>query len=148
MLEQTGVPPVHIVLQLPQCPAFERSASQPSSGMLLQSAKPGTHAVLANEHSPPTRHVPDPFTCGRFVQSCPHVPQFLGSVVLKHIEPQSIWSGPHPESPPSIGAASFIICPSVIIDASPASTFTPPSDPVEASSPAPTEKSPSSDVQP
>ncbi|PMV37732.1 hypothetical protein C1X18_30355, partial [Pseudomonas sp. FW305-3-2-15-C-LB1] len=31
---QTGVPPLHVVVHVPQCAGFERSVSQPSSGML------------------------------------------------------------------------------------------------------------------
>jgi hypothetical protein len=41
----TGVPPLHVVLQEPQCAGCERSASQPLSLLPSQLAKPGAHAL-------------------------------------------------------------------------------------------------------
>ena len=67
--EQTGVPPEHVVVQVPQWPACERSASHPSSGTVLQWANPVAHADGGIEHLPPLHETPVPETCGSFVQS-------------------------------------------------------------------------------
>lgn len=74
VFEQSGKPPEHTVAQLPQCAARLNSVSQPSSGFDEQIPNVGAHEVLSNVQTPlvqPTL----PATCGRFVQSCPHVPQ-------------------------------------------------------------------------
>ena len=76
---QIGVAPVHDVPHFPHVAGFERSASQPSSALLEQCAKPSAHDVAGTTHLP-ALHVVAPLTCGRPVQSCLHAPQFFASV--------------------------------------------------------------------
>jgi hypothetical protein len=49
-----------------------------------------------------------PLTCGRFVQSCPQLPQFVASFTT-HTPPHANWPAAQampPSSPPSSGAAA------------------------------------------
>lgn len=88
-LPHTGVVPVHAVLHPPQVAACERSVSQPSSAVPLQSAHPGAHAAAAKAHAPAV-HEAEPLTCARFVQSLPHAPQLwtsLGTHAAPHTKP-------------------------------------------------------------
>jgi len=59
------------------------SASQPSSALLLQSAKPVAHELAGITHWPALQ-VTGPDTCGSAVQSCPHSPQWRGSSRATH----------------------------------------------------------------
>jgi hypothetical protein len=90
-VEHTGADPAHATPQPPQLGEFARSASQPSSGRGEQWANPVRQAVGGTEQTPDWQITPAAprATLGRAPQSCPQVPQFLGSdFKLTQEEPQ------------------------------------------------------------
>jgi len=73
-----GSVPVQAMVQLPQVAAAPKSASQPSFGSPLQSAKPAAHEDVGTTQAPAVHDV-GPATCASEVQSLSHVPQWAGS---------------------------------------------------------------------
>jgi hypothetical protein len=57
------------------------SVSQPTVGSLEQCAQPAAHDVAGTEQTPALQVVA-PLTCGKALQSLPHVPQFFASVCV------------------------------------------------------------------
>jgi hypothetical protein len=104
---QRGVPPEHFVAQSPHVFTRVRSVSHPSAATPLQSAQPEAQEEPENEHSPPV-HVVAPITCGRFVQSLPHVPQWRTSLATQppsHTRlPEEQKPASEPSFPPSLVA--------------------------------------------
>jgi hypothetical protein len=73
--EHTGVPPLQVVVQPPQCVGWVMSVSQPSAARPLQSAHPGAQEDPGNAHCLSAPHVVGPVTFASWVQSTPHDPQ-------------------------------------------------------------------------
>jgi len=97
--EQTGVPPPHETVQLPQCAAWVMFVSQPSAGSPLQSAQPAAHADPEKEHLPAAVQVVAPLTFGRFVQSFVHEPQWCRSPSDTQAPPQDVNAAPQTHLP-------------------------------------------------
>jgi hypothetical protein len=77
---QSGAGAVQAWPQPPQVCASARLASQPSSGRAEQCAKPAAQAGAGTEQTPELQWTTAPgATLGSAPQSCPQVPQFLGS---------------------------------------------------------------------
>jgi hypothetical protein len=98
---QVGVAPVQLAVQLPHVAGSPRLASQPLSALPSQSAYPGAQAVESNEQAPAVVQETVPTTFGRFVQSWPHVPQFVVSLGT-HTALQETWPPGHV---PFVGAS-------------------------------------------
>ncbi len=83
----------HCTPQAPHEVGARRSASQPSAGLALQSAKPRSHATP----QAPATHDLEPF--GRAGQTVPQTPQWSGLVATTaHSIPQRAWVAEHPLS--------------------------------------------------
>jgi hypothetical protein len=139
-----GVAPVQLVVQLPQVAGNPRLASQPLSALPSQSAYPGAQAVESKEQAPAVVQETVPATFGRFVQSWPHVPQFIVSLGT-HTASQETWPAGHVPFPgASLPSFDSPTEPSPLeptsVDASPPPT-------VDASLDVGDLKSPSRDVQ-
>jgi hypothetical protein len=99
---QTGFPPLHVAVQLPQWVAVVTSVSQPSLGSPLQSAQPATHAEALNAHLFEAHEVAPAVTWLSTEQSLSHRPQCARSLLEKHPASQdspqaaSAWSGAPP----------------------------------------------------
>lgn len=106
--EQTGVPPVHVVPQAPQCIALDRSCSQPLVALESQLPQPALHA--------PKRHTPAMQVAAARLNMhvVPQAPQLLGSelvstqrpehsapVAQRHAPATQLWSARHevPQAP-------------------------------------------------
>jgi hypothetical protein len=74
---QTGVEPLHLTLHAPQLGDWVVFASHPFDGAPSQLAHPGAHDDSGKLHIPAEEQVTAPLTFARFVQSLPHVPQFI-----------------------------------------------------------------------
>jgi hypothetical protein len=80
---QTGLSTGHRLPQPLQFSGFVVSVSQPSSGLLVQWAWPDAHADGGTTHLPAEHMTAVALPMlARAVQSCPHVPQFLGSFAV------------------------------------------------------------------
>ena len=78
------------VPHVPQLSGENKFASQPSAGLLLQSAKPGLQIVITHwllMHAVPAFAL---------AHTAPHAPQLLGSaLVATHVVPHSVCPDPH-----------------------------------------------------
>jgi hypothetical protein len=84
---QTGALDMHTFMHAPQLAVCDRSVSQPSSWLPLQSPQPGAHEDAGNEQAPAAEQLTEPVTCGSVVQSFPQVPQLwmsLGTQPVAH----------------------------------------------------------------
>ncbi|HVY37319.1 MAG TPA: hypothetical protein VHM31_05270 [Polyangia bacterium] len=101
------VPEAHVAVafgwlqEMPHPPQFESvlvAVSHPSASVapLEQFAYPAAQADCGTTQPPEPSHVTAApgFRCGRAVQSCPQVPQFVGSVLVStHFDPQRFGVG-------------------------------------------------------
>jgi hypothetical protein len=125
--EHSGVAAGQLAPQAPQFCESRRFVSHPSSGREVQCANPRAHAVAGTEQIPAWHSTPAApgVTFTRPVQSCPQVPQFLGSLGEPHTDASPDGSVPLP-LPEGFDEASMFPPPSLAPVAPPLPTWSPP----------------------